>query len=329
MINYFELVLQESRGNKMHRYVIKRLLFLIPTVLGVTLIIFTVMNITPGDPGRMMLGPTALQADVDAVNHELGYDQPILERYVNYIKGIITEGDFGTSYATRRPVLEELMPRFFVTLRMAIFVLLISVGIGVPVGIYSAVKQYTLWDTVPTMIAFFIAAIPSFVVGMILLFVFALKLHIFPSVGLKTLDAYILPITAASICELSSYLRFTKSSMLEAIRQDYIRTARGKGVSERMIIWKHALKNALLPVITSIGMRFGMLLAGMVTTEQLFSIAGVGSLIVDSISKKDEPMVIACAIMVSVCFTLLMLLVDIAYAYIDPRIKAKYSKLKG
>ena len=313
----------------MHRYVIKRLLFLIPTVLGVTFIIFFVMSITPGNPGRMILGPTALQEDVDEMNHELGYDQPLIIRYITYIKNAITKGDFGTSYATKRPVFEELWPRFLVTLRMALFVMLISVGIGVPIGIYSAVKQYTLWDTIPTMIAFFLAAVPSFVVGMVLLLVFAMKLNWFPSYGLSSLKHYILPILAASICEVSSYLRFTKSSMLEAIRQDYVRTARGKGVPERTVIWKHALKNALLPVVTSIGMRFGMLLAGMVTTEQLFSIPGVGSLIVDSISQKDEPMVIACAIMVSICFTLLMLLVDIIYAFIDPRIRAKYSKRKG
>lgn len=313
----------------MHRYVIKRLLFLIPIVLGVTLIIFFVMGMTPGNPGRMLLGPTALQEDVDEVNHELGYDQPLLVRYVDYIKGVVTEGDFGTSYATKRPVFEELWPRFLVTLRLAILVLIISVGIGVPLGIYSAVKQYTLMDTIPTMIAFFLAAVPSFVVGMVLLFIFALKLNWFPSYGLSSIQHYVLPILAASICEVSSYLRFTKSSMLEAIRQDYIRTARAKGVSEKMVIWKHALKNALLPVVTSIGMRFGMLLAGMVTTEQLFSIPGVGSLMVDSIAQKDEPMVIACAIMVSVCFTILMLVVDIIYAYVDPRIKAKYSRLKG
>ena len=163
----------------MHRYVIKRLLFLIPTVLGVTFIIFFVMSITPGNPGRMILGPTALQEDVDEMNHELGYDQPLIIRYINYIKNAITEGDFGTSYATKRPVFEELWPRFLVTLRMALFVMLISVGIGVPIGIYSAVKQYTLWDTIPTMIAFFLAAVPSFVVGMVLLLVFAMKLNWF------------------------------------------------------------------------------------------------------------------------------------------------------
>ena len=309
----------------MHRYIIKRLLFLIPTVLGVTLIIFIVMNITPGNPGRMILGANATAEEVEAMNEELGYNDPVLVRWFNYLKKIVTKGDFGQSYTTKLNVFDELWPRFSITLRLAILVLVLSVCIGVPLGILSAVKQNSLMDTIPTMIAFFLAAVPSFVVGILLMYVFALKLGWFPSFGLKSAKHYVLPVLAATICELSAYLRFTKSSMLESIRQDYVRTARAKGVAERTVIWKHALKNAL-PVVTSIGMRFGCLLAGMVTTEQLFSIPGVGSLIVESISTKDEPMIIGCAVMVSICFTLLMIGVDVIYACIDPRIRAKYSK---
>ena len=310
----------------MHRYVLKRLLFLIPTVLGVSLIIFTVMNITPGNPGRMILGPNATAEEVEAVNEELGFHDPILVRWFNYLKKIVTKGDFGQSYSTKLPVLDELWPRFKITFRLAIMVLVLSVSIGVPLGILSAVKQNSLMDTIPTMIAFFMAAVPSFVVGIVLMYIFALKLNWFPSFGLKDAKSYVLPVIAATICELSAYLRFTKSSMLESIRQDYVRTARAKGVAERTVIWKHALKNALLPVVTSIGMRFGCLLAGMVTTERLFSIPGVGSLIVESISMKDEPLIIGAAVMVSILFTLLMIGVDLIYAFIDPRIRAKYSK---
>lgn len=310
----------------MHRYIIKRLLFLIPTVRGVTLIIFIVMSITPGNPGRMILGPNANAAEVEAMNEELGYNDPVVVRWFNYLKDIVTKGSFGQSYSTKLDVFDELWPRFLVTLRLAILVLILSISIGVPLGILSAVKQNSLMDTIPTMIAFFLAAVPSFVVGILLMYIFALKLNWFPSFGLKSAKHYVLPVIAATICELSAYLRFTKSSMLEAIRQDYVRTARAKGVAERTVIWKHALKNALLPVVTSIGMRFGCLLAGMVTTEQLFSIPGVGSLIVESISTKDEPMIIGCAVMVSICFTLLMIGVDVIYAFIDPRIRAKYSK---
>ena len=295
----------------MYRYILKRLLFLIPTVLGVTLIIFAVMNITPGNPGRMILGANANAAEVEAVNQELGFYDPVLVRWARYLENVFTKGDFGQSYSTKLDVFDELWPRFKITLRLAVLVLVLSVSIGVPLGILSA---------------FFLAAVPSFVVGIVLMYVFALKLNWFPSYGLTSVKHYVLPVIAATICELSAYLRFTKSSMLESIRQDYVRTARAKGVAERTVIWKHALKNALLPVVTSIGMRFGCLLAGMVTTEKLFSIPGIGSLIVDSISLKDEPMIIGCAIMVSVCFTLLMIGVDLIYAFIDPRIRAKYSK---
>lgn len=276
----------------------------------------------------MILGPTAKQEAIDEVNHDLGYDLPIAQRYVNYLKDIVTEGDFGMSYFSGRPVFDEIWPRFLVTIRMSLLILVISVCVGVPVGIYSAVKQYTLWDTVPTMMAFFLAAVPSFVIGMVLMYFFALKINIFPSFGLSGLKSYILPVSAVAISEAAAYLRFTKSSMLEAIRQDYVRTARGKGVPERTVIWKHAMRNALLPVITCVGMRFGVLLAGMVTTERLFSIPGIGSLIVDSISKKDEPVIIAASILIASAFTMLMLLVDIAYAYVDPRIRAKYSRLE-
>ena len=240
----------------MYRYVIKRVLFLIPTILGVTFIIFFVMGLTPGNPGRMILGPTAKQEAIDELNHELGYDLPIAQRYVNYLKDIVTEGDFGTSYFSGRPVFDEIWPRFLVTIRMSLLILVISVCVGVPVGIYSAVKQYSLWDTVPTMMAFFLAAVPSFVIGMVLLYFFALKINIFPSYGLDGLKSYILPVSAVAISEAAAYLRFTKSSMLEAIRQDYVRTARGKGVPERTVIWKHAMRNALLPVITCVGHAF-------------------------------------------------------------------------
>lgn len=313
----------------MYRYVIKRLLFLIPTILGVTLIIFFVMQITPGNPGRMILGVNALKADVDALNHELGFDRPFLIRYVNYIKQIVVNRDFGTSYFTKKPVFDEIWPRFMVTIRLSLVAIAIAIVTGVPLGIYSAVRQYTLWDTIPSLVAFFLAAIPGFVVGLVLLYFFALKLNLLPSYGLDSLKHYLLPAISGSVVSAAAYMRFTKSSMLESIREDYVRTARAKGIPERIVIWKHALKNALLPVVTSIGMDFGVLLSGMIVTERIFSIPGIGTLIVDRISQKDEPIILAGTILISVAFTIVMLIVDITYAYIDPRIKAKYSRMEG
>lgn len=313
----------------MYRYVIRRLLFLIPTILGVIFIIFFVTNITPGDPGRALLGASAPQADIDALNHELGYDKPFLQKYVDYVGKMIFEQDFGTSYFTKQSVFDEIWPRYQVTIKLALIGVVLSTVIGIPFGIYSAVKQYSLWDTIPSIIAFLIAAIPAFVLGMLLLYLFSLKLNWLPSYGIKGFSSYIMPALAISIPPAAMNMRFTKSSMLEAIRQDFVRTARAKGAPERTVIWKHALKNALLPVITNIGLNLGGLICGAVVAEKLFSIPGIGSLIVDRIAYKDEPVIIAGTVLIAVCFTVVMLAVDLIYAYIDPRIRAKYARTKG
>ncbi len=312
----------------MYRYVIKRILFLIPTILGVVFIIYLVMNITPGDPARALLGVSAPQADVDALNRELGYDLPFLQKYVNYIKNMVINRNFGISYFTKQSVFDEIWPRYIVTIKLALMGVLLSALIGIPLGIYAAVKQYSLWDTIPSILAFLIAAIPSFVLGMLLLFIFALRLNLLPSYGIDTFKHYIMPALAISIPPAAMNLRFTKSSMLESVRQDYVRTARAKGAPEKTVIWKHALKNALLPVITNIGLSLGSLIAGAVVAEKLFSIPGIGSLIVDRITYKDEPVIIAGTILIAACFTVVMLVVDLIYAYIDPRIRAKYSRTK-
>ncbi len=312
----------------MYRYVIKRILFLIPTILGVVFIIYLVMNITPGDPARALLGVSAPQADVDALNKELGYDLPFLQKYVNYIKNMVINRNFGISYFTKQSVFDEIWPRYIVTIKLALMGVMLSALIGIPLGIYAAVKQYSLWDTIPSILAFLIAAIPSFVLGMLLLFIFALRLNLLPSYGIDTFKHYIMPALAISIPPAAMNLRFTKSSMLESVRQDYVRTARAKGAPEKTVIWKHALKNALLPVITNIGLSLGSLIAGAVVAEKLFSIPGIGSLIVDRITYKDEPVIIAGTILIAACFTVVMLVVDLIYAYIDPRIRAKYARTK-
>lgn len=312
----------------MHRYIIKRLLFLIPTIFGVTFIIYAIMSITPGDPGRAILGVNALQADVDAYNHMLGYDLPFIQKYLSYMKNMLIFQDFGISYFTKQSVFNEILPRFMLTIKLALAGVALAALIGVPLGIDAAVNQYSLRDTVPSLLAFFIAAIPGFVLGMVLLYIFALKLNLLPSYGVGSFENYIMPALAISIPPAAQNMRFTKSSMLEAIRQDYVRTARAKGAPERTVIWKHALRNALLPVVTQIGMSLGLLIAGTVVIEKLFSLPGIGSLIVDRISFKDEPVIIAGTILISVAFTVVMLVVDITYAFIDPRIRAKYTRAR-
>lgn len=318
-----------AREVLMHRYILKRMLFLIPTIFGVTLIIYAVMNITPGDPGRAILGTGVSQADVDAYNHALGYDLPFFQKYLNYIQKMILHQDFGISYLTKQSVFNEIWPRFMITLRLSFLGVALAAFLGIPMGIYAAVKQYSLWDTLPSLIAFFVAAFPAFVLGLIFLYFFSLKLNLLPSYGIDSFQHYIMPALAISIPPAAQNFRFTKSSMLEAIRQDYVRTARAKGAPERSVIWKHVLKNALLPVVTQIGLSLGALICGAVVAEKLFSVPGIGSLIVDRITYKDEPVIIAGTILISICFTLVMLIVDIIYAFIDPRIRAKYAGTRG
>lgn len=313
----------------MYKYVLKRVAFLIPTILGVTFIIFAVMNITPGNPGLAILGPTVPQEDIDAYNHALGYDLPLLQKYVNYVRDMVVDQDFGISYFTKQPVFDEIWPRFQLTIKLSLLGVLLAALIGVPLGILAAVKQYSLLDTIPSILSFFIAAIPGFVLGTLMLYVFSLKLGWLPSYGTGSFSHYIMPVLAIAIPPAAQNMRFTKSSMLEAIRQDYVRTARAKGAPERTVIWKHALRNALLPVVTQVGMSLGLLICGSVVVEKLFSLPGIGSLIIDRINFKDEPVIIAGTILISICFTIVMLLVDIIYAFIDPRIRAKYSKSKG
>ncbi len=309
----------------MYKYVLKRILFLVPTILGVALIIYAVMNITPGDPGRIILGPNVPQEDVDAYNDKLGYNDPFLVKYVRYVKNLFT-GDFGISYVTKKDAFVEIWPRYLVTLKLSFLGVFLSALIGIPLGIMAAVKQYSLSDTIPSLIAFFLSAVPAFVFGLVLLYIFCLWLNLLPSYGDATFKHYIMPVLVISIPPAAQNFRFTKSSMLEAIRQDYVRTARAKGVPEREVIWKHVLKNALLPVVTQVGLSLGGLICGAVVAEKMFSIPGIGSLIVDRINYKDEPVIIAGTILIAICFTLVMLIVDIIYAFIDPRVRAKYTR---
>ncbi len=313
----------------MYRYVLKRILFLIPTILGVIFIIYFVLNLTPGNPGRSILGVSAPQEAVDQLNEELGYNDPLIVKYCKYIKQLVVDHSFGTSYFTKQSVMDEVLPRFWVTLKLSMIGIVISTLIGVPLGILTAVKQYSIWDYLPSMIAFLLAAVPAFVLGMTLLLIFSLKLNLLPSYGLNSWECYIMPSLCMAIPITAFNVRFTKSSMLESIRADYIDTARAKGAKEKTVIWKHALKNALLPVVTNIGLNMGGLIMGAVVAERLFSVPGIGALIVDRINYKDEPVIIAGTIVIAVTFTIIMLIVDIVYAFIDPRIKAKYTRVKG
>lgn len=310
----------------MTRYICKRLLFMILVLLGVAFIVFSIMSLVPGDPARVILGDNATQEQLDMLNAQLGTDQPFLARFGSYIWNMVTKLDFGTSYSSRRPVFDEIATRFPYTLKLAILGVFFSSLIGIFVGVFSAIKQYSPFDTISTILALFFASVPGFWFGMMLILFFSLHLKLLPSNGLDSLIHYILPTLAISIPYSAGILRLTRSTMLETVRQDYIRTARAKGVTEWVIIWKHAFRNALLPVITQLGNVFGQLLGGSVVIETVFAIPGLGSHIVSAIRMKDTPVVMASVMLMAFFFCLVILAVDLLYAFIDPRIKAKYAR---
>ena len=312
----------------MWKYILKRILLMIPVLLGVTIFIFFVMELSPGDPASTILGSGATQEAIDQLNHELGYDRPMMERLGTYLVDVFTRLDFGESYRTRQPVIDAILPCIPVSLRTALFAILFAACIGIPIGVLSAVKQYTLLDTIPTVLSLFLSALPGFWLGMMLLYVFSLKLGWLPSYGIDTWKCFILPTISLGLPYAAQEMRFTRSSMLDTIRADYVRTARAKGAAERRVIWKHALKNALLPVITVTGQNFAAMVGGSVVTENLYTIPGLGSLLVTSIKIKDTPTVMGCTLILAAVCSVVLLVVDLLYAYVDPRIKAKYSKTR-
>ena len=307
----------------MLRFVAKRVLAIIPTLLGIIFIVFGIMTLTPGDPAKIILGEKATPEAIEKLNREMGLDKPFLVRYANYVLDLL-HGDMGDSYRSGRAVSTEILTRLPTTIRLTIGAIVVAVCLGIPLGILSAVKQYSFFDIAGTMTAMMAASIPAFWLALLFILLFALKLGWLPSNGNETFRHYILPSLSLAIPTSASLLRLTRTQMLETIRQDYIRTARAKGQVERKITFRHALKNALLPVVTVVGMEFGFLLGGAVICEQVYSINGLGTLIINAIRMKDIPQVTGSALFLAFFFMLVMLAVDILYAYIDPRIRARY-----
>jgi peptide/nickel transport system permease protein len=296
-------------------------------LLAIVFIVYGIMCLTPGDPAQIILGNRASPEAIARTRAEMGFDKPFLARYVNYVVSAAA-GDLGVSWRTKRPVFQVIVGRFPTTIKLSSLAVLIAIVVGVPLGILAAVKQYSVFDVVGTAMAMFMASIPGFWFGLMAIVLFSLKLGLLPSNGADSWRHFILPAVTLALPVAASLLRLTRATMLETIRQDYIRMARAKGQSEYKVIFVHALKNALLPVVTATGMEFGGLLGGVVTIETVFSINGVGTLIIDAIRMKDIPQVTGCAIFLAASFMVLMLFVDILYAYIDPRIKARYQKMR-
>ena len=311
----------------MIKYTIQRLLFIIPMILGVLLIVFTLINIVPGDPGRTILGIGATQEAVDALNEELGYNDPFFVKLLDYLKGVFLHFDFGTSYSSGSPVINEIMANFYYTLRLTFWCTITSVIVGIPLGILAAVKQYSAADNIIRMSAITLGSVPSFWLYMLGIIFFSLTLGILPSSGvLDGWKSYVLPVGLNALITGSGLMRMTRTIMLETIRSDYVRTARAKGCSERTVNWKHAFANASLPIITSVGISFGSMLGGTVIIESVFSMPGLGSLAMDAVNTKDLPMVMGCTIFFAAIFSVIVVLVDLISAWVDPRVRAKFSK---
>lgn len=307
----------------MHKYVLKRILLLIPVLLGVSLLVFAIMSLTPGDPAQLILGENAPREAVLKLREEMGLNDPFFMQYLRFVKNAIV-GDFGRSYTTGREVFGEIFARFPNTLVLAVIGIIISICIGIPIGIISATRQYSFLDSFSMVIALLGVSMPVFWLGLMLILTFSVKLGWLPSGGFDGLKSIILPAVTLGVGSAAIITRMTRSSMLEVIRQDYIRTARAKGVTEKVVINKHALKNALIPIITVVGLQFGHLLGGAVLTESVYSWPGVGRLMVDAIRQKDTPTVLAAVVFLAAAFSVVNLLVDILYAYVDPRIKSQY-----
>lgn len=297
---------------------------IIPVIIGISLLIFTIMSLSSGSAAAIILGEGASKEDIAQLEEELGLDDPFIVQYFNYMKDAL-RGDFGRSYKSNAPVVDEITSRFPVTLKLAILGILIAVCLGIPLGIISAIKRYSIIDNITMLFTLLQTAMPNFWQGLMLMLIFAVYLDVLPATGVDSWLCFILPAITISTRTTAMVARMTRTTMMEVIDQDYIRTARAKGATEYRIIVKHALKNTLIPVITVVGTNFGNLLGGTVLVESVFAMPGIGSLLVTAIRTKDTPIVMAAVMFISICFSLVNLGVDLLYSVADPRIKSQYS----
>lgn len=308
----------------MWKYIVKRLLWMIPVLLGIAVVIFTVMYFCPGDPASAILGNGATPDAIAAKREEMGLNDPYIVRLLAYLKQVFLHFDLGDSYFYNQSVMSGILYRMPYTLTIAVFCMCLQIFVGTPLGITAAVHQNGFADRFCMIVALLGVSIPGFWLAMMLVLVFAVRLGWLPPYGIGGIQYYILPCIANAFAGIASQARQTRSSMLEVIRSDYIVTARAKGLSERQIRYKHALPNALIPIITIVGNGMGMMLGGTVVIESVFSIPGIGSYTTEAINNRDYPIVMGGVLFLGAIFSLIMLLVDVVYAYVDPRIKAQY-----
>lgn len=311
----------------MLKYIIKRLILMIPILLCIILIVTVLMEITPGDPARIVAGTNATEEEYAKVRADLKLDDPLMLRYVRFVAGSV-HGDFGTSFITRTSVFHDIMIRVPYTSLLAVLSVAIAVCIGIPMGIIAATNQNTWKDYCAILFSLICSSMPPFWFALMLVQWFAVKIRIFPVQGITTWLGWVLPVISLALGYSASIARLTRSSTLEVIRQDYITTARAKGVKEKTVLYRHVLKNSLIPVVTSVGGLFGHALGGALIAETIFSIPGLGSYSITALTNRDYPAIQGSVLYLSTLFSVIILLVDIIYALIDPRIRSQYSKGK-
>lgn len=304
----------------MLKYTLKRILMLIPTVIGITLFIYLIMSLVPGDPVELLLPQEATFEQKEALRAEMGLDKPVLVQYVNYMRNVV-RGDFGVSWFTQQPVMAEIRSRMPYTLTLGVLSTLIATIISIPLGTLTAVKHNSLIDYVVTFLCLLFSAMPGFWLGILLQIYLSLQTGWFPAYGVKTIRHFVLPVIAACAASVGTNIRSTRTWVLDVIRSDFVRTARAKGASEVVVILKHALRNALLPIITGLGAAFAGVLGGSVVIETVFAIPGISSYLTSAVKTRDMPIIMGCILVISVFVGIVNLLVDLMYSVIDPRVK--------
>ena len=309
----------------MTRYILKRLLLVIPVLIGVSFVVYFITDLAPGDAADVLASGEMTLEEIEALRESMGLNRSVFIRYGEYMLNLL-RGDMGTSFANGKDVFQTYMSRLPETLKLAVASTVFSAGISIPLGIYTAKHRGSWQDSGAMIIALLGLSMPGFFVGLMLIILFSLKLRILPSGGDKGILYIIMPAISAGASMLATMTRTTRSAMLDALSMDYLDLARSKGVSEKQVINKHALKNALIPIITIVGTQFAGNLGGVAVVEKLFSWPGVGSFIVDGVSNRDIPVVCGGVILSTALVTITLLVIDILYAFVDPRIKAKYSR---
>lgn len=312
----------------MFSYVVKRILYMIPVLLCVTVVVFTLLYITPGDPTVMILGDMATPEQYEALREEMGLNDGYIVRLGNYLKDLIFHFDLGDSYLNGQPVMKEILARYPITLKLAFLGVAFGLVFGVVMGVLSAIRQNSLLDNVCVSISLFGTAAPIFWTGLLMIVIFSVKLDLLPASGSYGPEYWIMPVCVLGLQNGAFIARITRSSMLEVIRQDYIRTARAKGQREFLVIVKHALRNAWIPILTVVGNQLCVALAGATVLETIFSLPGLGRYLIDSLNGKDYIAVQGVVLFIGINCVAVNLLVDLLYAFVDPRVKATYAGKK-